>query len=68
MRGMLAGFTVLRIVVLAGRVDLPTGWRADFDAFFVAVRTSFAAFLTARLAVLADRPAAFVECLLIVSI
>jgi hypothetical protein len=65
---MAAGFTALRTVVLAGRVAVPTGWRADFDAFFVAARTPFAAFLAARLAVLADRPAVFVECLLIASI
>jgi len=68
---MLAGFAGLRIVVLAGRVAVPTGWRADFEAFFVAERTPFAGFLAARLAVLADRPAAFVECvecLLIASI
>jgi hypothetical protein len=67
-RGMLAGFAGLRTVVLAGRVAVPTGWRADFEAFFVAARTLFAAFLAVRLAVLADRPAAFVECLLIASI
>jgi hypothetical protein len=47
---------------------LPTGDRADFDAFFAAERTLFVLFLAARPAVLVDRPAVFAECLLIISI
>jgi hypothetical protein len=46
------------------RLILPTGDRADFDAFFAAERTLFVLFL----AVLVDRPAVFAECLLIISI
>jgi uncharacterized membrane protein YozB (DUF420 family) len=66
---MLTVFIGLTTVpVLAGRVALPTGRRADFDAFFAAARTLFALFLVVRLVALADRPAVFAECLLIRSI
>jgi hypothetical protein len=67
-RIILAVFSGLRSVVLAGRVVVPTGRRADFAAFCAEARTSFPGFLAARRAVLVDRRAAFVECLLIVSI
>jgi len=50
--------------VLAGRVALPTG-RPDFKTFFAAARTVFAPFFAIRLVALADRRAAFAECLLI---
>jgi hypothetical protein len=50
------------------RLILPTGDRADFDAFLAAERTLFVLFLAVRLAVLVDRPAVFAECLLITSI
>ncbi|MBI2714603.1 MAG: hypothetical protein HYX37_09115 [Rhizobiales bacterium] len=56
----------------AGRVNLPTGLRADFDgfdAFETALRallaTVLATFFTVRRAVLEDRRAVFTECLLI---
>jgi hypothetical protein len=55
-------FTIM--AALAGRVDLPTGKRADLDTFAVA-RAPFALFFAVRLVVLADRPAVFAECLLI---
>ena len=51
-----------------GRVVLPTGSRADFEAFFSAMLALFVAFFVARRVVLADRPAVFAECLLITSI
>jgi hypothetical protein len=47
---------------------LPRGRRADLDAFFAATREAFSLFLAVRVAVLPDRPAGFVECLLIYSI
>jgi hypothetical protein len=53
---------------LAGRVAFPIGKRADLETFFAAARAPFALFFAVRLAVLADRPAAFAECLLIASI
>ena len=53
-------------------VVLPTGLRADFDAFLSAARallaTVLAPFLTVRRVVLVDRPAVFAECLLMSSI
>jgi hypothetical protein len=51
----------------AARVPFPTGSRADFDAFLAVALTVFAPFFAVRL-VLVDRPAAFVEFLLISSI
>jgi hypothetical protein len=49
-------------------VALPTGNRADLDAFFTAERTLFVLFLAVRRAVFVDRPSVFAECLLIISI
>jgi hypothetical protein len=51
-----------------GLVALPTGNRADFDAFFAAERTLFVLFFAAPPADFVDRPAVFAECLLIISI
>jgi hypothetical protein len=56
-------FTIM--AALAGRVDLPTGKRADLDTFVAVARALFALFFAVRLVVLADRPAVFAECLLI---
>jgi hypothetical protein len=53
------------MAALAGRVDLPTGKRADLDTFVAVARAPFALFFAVRLVVLADRPAVFAECLLI---
>jgi len=55
-----------RIAVAApGRADLPTGRRADFVAFLISVRALLAFFLSGRRADFDDRPAVFVEWLLI---
>jgi hypothetical protein len=68
------GGLCVRIIFVAApctrmvRLILPTGDRADFEAFFAAERTLFVLFLAVRLAVLVDRPAVFAECLLIISI
>jgi hypothetical protein len=66
-RIILMAFTGLEAIVaaLAGRVDLPTGKRADLDTFVAVARAPFALFFAVRLVVLADRPAVFAECLLI---
>jgi hypothetical protein len=53
---------------LAGRVTLPTGERADLDTFIAVARAPFVLFFAVRLVVLADRPAVFAECLLMVAI
>jgi hypothetical protein len=65
-RIILTAFTGLEAIVaaLAGRVDLPTGKRADLDTFVAVARAPFALFFAVR--VLADRPAVFAECLLII--
>jgi hypothetical protein len=57
-------FSALEAVVAA----LPTGNRADLDTFVAVARAFFALFFAGRLVVLADRPAVFVECLLISAI
>jgi hypothetical protein len=62
-RIILMAFTIM--AALAGRVDLPTGKRADLDTFVAVARAPFALFFAVRLVVLADRPAVFAECLLI---
>jgi len=69
-RIILTVFTGLEAIVVAlvGRVILPTGERADLDTFAAVARAPFVLFFAVRLAVLADRPAVFVECLLIISI
>jgi hypothetical protein len=66
-RIILMAFTGLEAIVAAraGRVDLPTGKRADLDTFVAVARAPFALFFAVRLVVLADRPAVFAECLLI---
>jgi hypothetical protein len=56
------------VAALVGRVTFPTGERADLDAFAAVVRTPFVLFFAVRLVVLADRPAVFAECLLILPI
>jgi hypothetical protein len=56
-----------RTAARPGRVVLPTGLRADFDAFFpprALFATVLAPFLSVRRVALLDRPAAFAECLL----
>jgi hypothetical protein len=53
---------------LVGRVALATGERADFDTFVADARASFVPFFAVRLVVLADRPAVFAECVLILQI
>jgi hypothetical protein len=60
-----------RIAETAGRVILPTGRRADFDAFGVtapALLAVLAVFLSDRPVALADRPAVLVEWLLMPAI
>jgi hypothetical protein len=69
-RIILMAFTELEAIMaaLAGRVDLPTGKRADLDTFVAVARAPLALFFAVRLVVLADRPAVFVECVLIKTI
>ena len=55
-------------VAEVGRVVLPTGRRADFDAFLFSARAVLAIFLSGRRVVLVDLPAVLVEWLLISSI
>ena len=57
-----------RIAVTVGRVALPTGRRADFDAFLGTARAFLAVFLSEPPVALADRLAVLVDWLLMASI
>jgi hypothetical protein len=58
-----------RIAIAAwGRAVLPTGRRADFDAFLTSARAPLALFLSGRRRALEDRPAVLVEWLLMTTI